>query len=81
MIPLLNCFVYSVFVYFIIKTKIQVYYSLYIYSCDGSLIAIASSYTFEEGEKKPPNLVEDNVYIKRLAEHEVRPKQKINSHQ
>jgi len=37
----------------------------------GSLLAIASSYTYEEGEKDHPP---DAVYIRTINDHEVRPK-------
>ena len=38
---------------------------------DGSLLAIASSYTFEEGEKDHP---EDAIFIRRISDSEVKPK-------
>lgn len=38
---------------------------------DGSLLAVASSYTYEEGEKDHPA---DNVFIRQVQESEVRPK-------
>jgi cell cycle arrest protein BUB3 len=40
---------------------------------DGSLLAVASSYTFEEGEKDHP---EDQIFVRRVHESEVRPKAK-----
>ncbi|KJE91147.1 testis mitotic checkpoint BUB3 [Capsaspora owczarzaki ATCC 30864] len=38
---------------------------------DGSLLAIASSYTFEEGEKDMPN---DAIFIRRITDADVQPK-------
>ena len=38
----------------------------------GKLVAIASSYTFEEGEKNPPPL--DQIFIRQVSEAEVKPK-------
>ena len=38
---------------------------------DGSVLAIASSYTYEEGEKDHPV---DSVYLHRTQDVEVRPK-------
>eukprot|EP00210_Caulerpa_lentillifera_P003665 g3499.t1 len=40
---------------------------------DGSLLAIASSYTFEQGEKEG---VEDEIYIKTIRKEDVAPKSK-----
>jgi cell cycle arrest protein BUB3 len=42
------------------------------FNCDGSLLAIASSYTFEEGEKDHPK---DSIFVRAPALEEVRPKQ------
>lgn len=44
------------------------------FNFDGSLLAIASSYTFEQGEK--PNHPPDEVYIRVPQEQEVRRKVK-----
>ena len=41
---------------------------------DGSLLAVASSYTFEEGEKDHPK---DEVVIHPVFDHEVKPKPKV----
>jgi len=38
---------------------------------EGTLLAIASSYTFEEGEKDHPP---DSIYVRNINDHEVRPK-------
>lgn len=38
---------------------------------DGSLLAVAASYTFEEGEKDHP---EDCIFIRNMNEAEVKPK-------
>lgn len=38
----------------------------------GTLLAVASSYTFEEGEKTPPPL--DQIFVREVNELEVRPK-------
>ncbi|KAI9362935.1 WD40-repeat-containing domain protein [Zopfochytrium polystomum] len=43
------------------------------FSCDGSLLAIASSYTFEEGQRDSPN---DAIFVRPIAESEVKPKEK-----
>jgi cell cycle arrest protein BUB3 len=39
---------------------------------DGSQLAIASSYTFEDGEREHPR---DEIYVRAMQEHECRPKQ------
>jgi cell cycle arrest protein BUB3 len=44
------------------------------FSHDGSTLAIASSYTYEEGEKEHP---EDNIYLKPLDDAEIRPRTKV----
>jgi cell cycle arrest protein BUB3 len=41
------------------------------FSNDGSMLAVSSSYTFEEGERDHPP---DSIFIHRVAEGEVRPK-------
>jgi len=41
------------------------------FSEDGSYIAIASSYTFEEGEKDHP---QDQIFIRKITDQEVKPK-------
>jgi len=41
------------------------------FSEDGSMLAVASSYTYEEGEKDHPS---DQIYIHKVLDHEVRPK-------
>jgi len=43
------------------------------FSADGTLLAIAASYTFEEGEKDHPA---DAIIIRHPSEAEVKPKQK-----
>jgi len=44
------------------------------FSEDGLLMAVASSYTFEEGEKDHPP---DQIFIRSISEPEVKPKQKL----
>jgi cell cycle arrest protein BUB3 len=39
---------------------------------DGSQLAIASSYTFEDGEREHPH---DEIYIRPMLDAECRPKQ------
>jgi len=41
------------------------------FSHDGARLAIAASYTFEEGEKDHPP---DAIFVRSMADHEVRPK-------
>jgi len=41
------------------------------FSEDGSMLAVAASYTFEDGEKDHPN---DAIFIHKVADHEVKPK-------
>ncbi|KAJ3156812.1 hypothetical protein HDU86_003578 [Geranomyces michiganensis] len=41
------------------------------FNCDGTYLAVASSYTFDEGQKDHPP---DNIYVKSLAENECKPK-------
>ncbi|KAH3767776.1 mitotic checkpoint protein BUB3 [Pelomyxa schiedti] len=43
----------------------------------GSLLAIASSYTFEEGEKEVP--APDQIFIRQVIDSEVRPKPRITA--
>ena len=43
------------------------------FSNDGSEIAIASSYTFEEGDREHP---QDEVFIRKILESECAPKTK-----
>lgn len=44
------------------------------FSSDGSLLAIASSYMYEQGEPPAGNQPEDAIYIRKVQEHEVKPK-------
>lgn len=44
------------------------------FSHDGSILAIASSYTFEEGDKPHP---EDNVYLRHVQDADVKPRPKV----
>lgn len=44
------------------------------FSFDGSLLAIASSYMYEQGEPPAGNQPEDAIYIRKVQEHEVKPK-------
>jgi len=41
------------------------------YSPDGTELAVASSYTFEEGDREHPR---DEIYVREVLEHECRPK-------
>ncbi|KAK9763607.1 mitotic spindle checkpoint protein Bub3 [Basidiobolus ranarum] len=41
------------------------------FSCDGTMLAVASSYTYEEGEK---DHAPDSIYIRTIADSEVKPK-------
>ncbi|KAK3822950.1 MAG: mitotic checkpoint protein BUB3-like protein [Benniella sp.] len=41
------------------------------WSCDGKTLAIASSYTFEEGEKDHP---QDQVFLRSISDQEAKPK-------
>ena len=43
------------------------------FNADGSELAIASSYTFEEGEREHPR---DEIYIREILNYEVKPKSK-----
>ena len=42
------------------------------FSCDGTLLAIASSYMYEMGEME--NTPEDAVYIRKVSDAETKPK-------
>jgi len=42
------------------------------FSMDGSVLAIASSYQFEEGELA--NIPEDSVFIRKVSDQETKPK-------
>ena len=44
------------------------------FSSDGSLIAIASSYMYEQGEPTSNSQTDDAIYIRQVQEHEVKPK-------
>ncbi|EFX90203.1 hypothetical protein DAPPUDRAFT_310020 [Daphnia pulex] len=44
------------------------------FSFDGSLLAIASSYMYEQGEPSSAGSPEDAIYIRKVQEHEVKPK-------
>jgi len=44
------------------------------FSSDGSLLAIASSYMYEQGEPPAGTQTEDTIYIRKVQEHEVKPK-------
>jgi cell cycle arrest protein BUB3 len=41
------------------------------YNCNGSELAMASSYTFEEGERDHPR---EEIYVREVLESEVKPK-------
>jgi cell cycle arrest protein BUB3 len=43
------------------------------FSPDGTELAIASSYTFEDGERAHPR---DEIYVRKVLDHECRPKSK-----
>ena len=43
------------------------------FNADGTELAIASSYTFEEGERDHPR---DEIYIREMLGNEVKPKSK-----
>ena len=45
---------------------------------DGSELAIASSYTFEEGERDGDDAGKDEIYVKKMKDAEVRPKSTTN---
>ena len=49
-------------------------YCILYYSYDGSILAIASSYTYEEGDKSHP---EDNIYLRYVQDVDVRPRPKV----
>ena len=42
------------------------------FSADGSLLAIAASYTFEKGELDKPEV--EQIFVRSVAEEEVRPR-------
>jgi len=44
------------------------------FSSDGSFLAIASSYMYEQGEPPAGTQTEDTIYIRKVQEHEVKPK-------
>jgi cell cycle arrest protein BUB3 len=46
------------------------------FSNDGSMLAIAASYSFEEGEKDHP---QDNIHIRMIADTEVKPKSRAQA--
>lgn len=50
-------------------------FTYHVRSRDGGLLAIASSYTFEEGEKQNPP--DDNVVLRRVNDAEVKPRPKV----
>lgn len=41
------------------------------FSSDGKLLAVASSYTYEQGEREHPK---DQIYIRAMSDSEVTPK-------
>lgn len=43
------------------------------FNWDGSELAIASSYTFEEGEREHPK---DEIYVRKMQDSDCRPKVK-----
>ncbi|KAI8819489.1 WD40-repeat-containing domain protein [Fimicolochytrium jonesii] len=44
------------------------------FNCDGSMLAVASSYSFDEGEKDHPP---DSVFVRQVGENECRSKAKV----
>ncbi len=54
-------------------TKCPTSVSALSFNADGTRLAIASSYTFEEGERDHPR---EEIYIRDVLESEVRPKSK-----
>ncbi len=44
------------------------------FNSDGTELAIASSYTFEEGERNAMHKVPDEIFVKTIADVEVKPK-------
>ncbi len=44
------------------------------FSRDGSMLAVASSYTYEKGDIEPHGA--DDIYIRRMQDVEIRPKQR-----
>ena len=61
------------FFFFFIQTIFIAILSCF-HSSDGSLLAIASSYMYEQGEPPAGNQPEDAIYIRKVQEHEVKPK-------
>ena len=45
-----------------------------LFSYDGTLLAIAASYTFEEGDISHPD---DNVFVRKVQDADVRPRPKV----
>jgi hypothetical protein len=61
---------------FVVVGLLQCYNMMLCYaSHDGSLLAIASSYTHEEGEKV--DAPDDNIFIRKVKDSDVRPKSKV----
>lgn len=50
------------------------FFSCTLNSHDGSVLAVSSSYTFEEGSKDYPP--EDNVFLRRIGDLESKPRLK-----
>lgn len=47
------------------------------FNYDGTILAIASSYTFEEGEKIPSNSgSNDNIFLRSVHDLDIRPRPK-----
>lgn len=44
------------------------------FSSDGSMLAIASSYLFENGEPTADTAVEDAIYVRHVSDAETKPK-------
>lgn len=44
------------------------------FSYDGSMLAIASSYMYENGEPTPETLQEDAIYVRHVTDAETKPK-------
>ena len=47
------------------------------YNANGSILAVASSYIFEDGRMKDAHAPEDNVYLHRVDDAEVRPRLRL----
>ena len=43
---------------------------------DGSILAVASSYIFEQGKMKEESSAEDNVFLRRIEDTDIRPRMK-----